>query len=65
MSFIQGKTIYGLGEYSSSQAVEHSSRGIWDKIEFYRELEEAMGKQHDWLGDQGFPHKVNRSCFLR
>lgn len=40
MSFIQGKTIYGLGEYSASQAVEHHSQKIWGKSKFYRALEE-------------------------
>lgn len=46
MSFTQGKTTLGLGEYSDSQAVEHSSRGILGKSKFYRVLEEATWKQH-------------------
>ena len=41
MSFIQGKTIHGLGKHSALQAVGYSSRGIWGKHEFYRTLEEA------------------------
>ena len=45
VSFIQGKTIHGLGQHRASQAVEHSARGIWDKREFYRVLEAATGKQ--------------------
>lgn len=42
MSFIQKKTMHGLGEYSASPAEEHSSWGILGKNEFYRVLEEAM-----------------------
>lgn len=30
-SFIQGKTIHELGEYSASQAAEHASLEIWGK----------------------------------
>jgi len=36
MSFIQEKTIHGLGEYRASQTVEHPSRGILGESEFYR-----------------------------
>lgn len=58
MSFIQGKTVRGLREYSPSQAVEQSSQGILGKNGFYRALEEAMiGKEvghrsirGDWKG---------------
>lgn len=34
MSFIQGKTIHGLGKYSAPQAVEHSSWEILGKNKF-------------------------------
>lgn len=42
MSFIQGEAMHGLGEYSASQAMEHSFPGIWGKSEFYWALEEKM-----------------------
>ena len=29
ISFIQGKTVHGLVEYSASQAVGHSPKGFW------------------------------------
>lgn len=45
MSFIWGKTVHGLGEYSASQAEEPSSLGIWDNSEFYRVLEAARKKE--------------------
>lgn len=45
MSFIQGRTIHGLGEYRAFQAVKHFSQGILGKLEFYRVLEEATWKQ--------------------
>ena len=35
MSFIQVKTSHGLGEYSASQAMEHSSWEIMGKSEIY------------------------------
>lgn len=34
MSFIQGETTHGLGEYSASQAMEHSFPGIGAKVNF-------------------------------
>lgn len=33
--------IRGLGECSTSQTVEYSSQGIWDKSKFYRALATA------------------------
>lgn len=33
-----------LDDYSPSQAVGHSSRGIWGKSQFYSALEEATRK---------------------
>lgn len=50
MSFLQGKTIHGLGEDSASEAAEHSSQGILGKSEFYRVVEAASQKQGmtDW-----------------
>ena len=44
MSFIQGKTIHALGEYSVSWAMEHSSQGILGKIKLYRALGEGRWK---------------------
>ena len=54
------ETLCGLGEYHTSQAVEHSSQGILGKSEFYGVLEEAM---HDWLGGWGFPYMAGGSFF--
>ena len=51
MSFIQEKTIHGLGEYRASQTVEHPSRGILGESEFYRVVRGGnMETGHDWLG---------------
>lgn len=47
-SFIQGTTIHKLGMYSASQAVEHSSRGILGKSEFYRVLGK-VSRNSAWL----------------
>ena len=58
------ETVHGLVEYSMSQAVEHSSQGVLGKREFYRMLEKAAEKQHDWLRGQRFPYKVSWSYFL-
>ena len=44
MSFIQGKSVHGLGEDSASQSVELSSWGILGKSEYYRKLDDATQK---------------------
>lgn len=46
------------------QAMEYSSLEILSKGESYRILEEAVWKQHSWLGGGGFPSEDDRSCFL-
>lgn len=43
MSFIQGKTMHGLGAYIASQAVKHSSQFFWIRANFMV-LEKAMQK---------------------
>lgn len=45
LSFTQGKLIHRLRKYSTSEAVEPPSRGIFGKNEFYGILEEATQKQ--------------------
>lgn len=55
MSFVQWKTVHGLGEYRASPSVELPSLGILDKGMFYRALEE-VGWERAWLARrQGFP----------
>lgn len=44
MSFIQRRTIHGLGEYSSSQSWSYS-QGIFGQDRVYGVLEEATQKQ--------------------
>lgn len=63
MSFIQGKTIHGLGQYCASQAVEHSSQGILGKNEFYRVLEKGKRKQGRLTRKLTIPHQAAGPVF--
>lgn len=48
MSFIQGRTVHGLGQCCASLAVEHSSQGILGKSKCYRALERQLDTRA-WL----------------
>lgn len=54
-------TIHRLGEHGASQAVEHSSRGMFGQEQVLQCLKSNEETGHEWLGGQGFPHKASRS----
>lgn len=54
MSFIQEKTVQGLGSNSASQAAELPSGGIWEKSWFSRLKRDKEETGHDWLGGWDF-----------
>lgn len=65
MSFIQGKTIHGLEEYSASQEVEHTAQVSLGTSELCRALEEELWKWGMIGQEVGDFHKGQEVLFSR